>query len=330
MIDLAGVPGAGRRPAPASTRSSSSAATAAFNPEPLADFVDVVVLGDGEEVVGEITEVVGAWKRGGRADSRGACCASSPQVPGVYVPVDVRRRLRRPRASSPSRRATPTCPPTVDKRTVADLGEWPYPKQPARAADRGRPRPAQRRGVPRLHPGLPLLPGGDDHPPGARAPGRAGAHDGRATGLRRTGYDEVSLTSLSTADFSDIEPRRRRRPRRPRAGQPGCPTTVNLPSLRVDAFTVGLAGAGQQRPAQRADVRPRGRLVAAALGDQQADHRGRPVRRRRGAFAAGLDADEAVLPHRPADRDRRGHARASPSWPATASRSDAATPAGRR
>jgi radical SAM superfamily enzyme YgiQ (UPF0313 family) len=63
-----------------------------------------------------------------------------------------------------------------------------------------------------------------------------------AEGLARTGYDEVSLTSLSTADFSDIETvvgdvladRARQ--------SPGCPTTINLPSLRVDAFTVGLAG----------------------------------------------------------------------------------------
>jgi radical SAM superfamily enzyme YgiQ (UPF0313 family) len=57
-------------------------------------------------------------------------------------------------------------------------------------------------------------------------------------GLRRTGYDEVALTSLSTADFSGIErlvadtvndPENR--------GQ----VTVALPSLRVDAFTVGIA-----------------------------------------------------------------------------------------
>ena len=35
----------------------------AFNPEPLADFVDAFVLGDGEEVVGEMTEVLGAWRK---------------------------------------------------------------------------------------------------------------------------------------------------------------------------------------------------------------------------------------------------------------------------
>src|SRR5215469_7078764 len=39
----------------------------AFNPEPLADFVDLFVLGDGEEAVGEITRVVGAWKASGGA-----------------------------------------------------------------------------------------------------------------------------------------------------------------------------------------------------------------------------------------------------------------------
>src|SRR5690349_17672119 len=35
-----------------------------FNPEPLADFVDVFVIGDGEEVIAEITEIVAEWKRG--------------------------------------------------------------------------------------------------------------------------------------------------------------------------------------------------------------------------------------------------------------------------
>src|SRR5690606_37868485 len=62
-------------------------------------------------------------------------------------------------------------------------------------------------------------------------------------GLRRTGYDEVSLTSLSTADFSGIEPVIRGILEDSAAGG-ACGTgglTVNLPSLRVDAFTVGLA-----------------------------------------------------------------------------------------
>src|SRR5207253_7705433 len=35
---------------------------AAFNPEPIADFVDAAVLGDGEQVVGTITDIVRDWK----------------------------------------------------------------------------------------------------------------------------------------------------------------------------------------------------------------------------------------------------------------------------
>src|SRR6185503_7221088 len=59
-----------------------------------------------------------------------------------------------------------------------------------------------------------------------------------AEGLRRTGYDEVALTSLSTADFSGIQS--------VVGGIVDDPTncgqvSVSLPSLRVDAFTVGIA-----------------------------------------------------------------------------------------
>src|SRR5712692_1490398 len=42
----------------------------AFNPEPIAEFVDAAVLGDGDEAVGEITEIVRAWKADGRPGGR--------------------------------------------------------------------------------------------------------------------------------------------------------------------------------------------------------------------------------------------------------------------
>lgn len=58
-------------------------------------------------------------------------------------------------------------------------------------------------------------------------------------GLRRTGYDEVALTSLSTADYSGIE---QVVEATVDDSSPGCwDTSVSLPSLRVDAFTVGIA-----------------------------------------------------------------------------------------
>ena len=61
-------------------------------------------------------------------------------------------------------------------------------------------------------------------------------------GLKRTGYDEVSLTSLSSADFSDIESVITEV-----MTQDACsPVSLSLPSLRVDAFTVNTAAQMQQ------------------------------------------------------------------------------------
>ncbi|HMG28286.1 MAG TPA: B12-binding domain-containing radical SAM protein, partial [Acidimicrobiia bacterium] len=99
----------------------------AFNPEPMADFVDAFVIGDGEEAVGEMTEVVREWKRAGRTTREGVL-RELATLPGVYVPVmyDVDYdgpflREVRPRFHD--------VPERVDKRTVADLADWPYPKQ---------------------------------------------------------------------------------------------------------------------------------------------------------------------------------------------------------
>src|SRR4051794_35911804 len=97
-----------------------------YNPEPLADFLDVVVLGDGEEVVGDITEVVHAWKKGGRA-SRADVLRELSHIEGVYIPsmYDV------PNAGEHTAPVTPRYPDVperVEKRTIADLGAWPSPK----------------------------------------------------------------------------------------------------------------------------------------------------------------------------------------------------------
>ena len=58
-----------------------------YNPEPIADFVDFVVLGDGEEVVGEITELLREWKVAGKSSgTREGVLHELAKIPGVYVP----------------------------------------------------------------------------------------------------------------------------------------------------------------------------------------------------------------------------------------------------
>src|SRR5689334_4298688 len=124
-IDLAGVPvrAADRGPEHPLV---SVGGHCTYNPEPVADFVDFVVLGDGEEVVGEITEVLAAWKVEGRTD-RATVLRRLAGIEGVYVPslYDVAYGADGMLAS-----VTPThadVPAEVQKRTIADLGEWPYP-----------------------------------------------------------------------------------------------------------------------------------------------------------------------------------------------------------
>jgi radical SAM family uncharacterized protein len=235
-IDLAGVPvrAADRRPEHPLVAAGGHCT---YNPEPLADFLDFVVLGDGEEVVSEITEVVAGWKASGRTEgSRQAVLRELSQVEGVYVPsmyeVDYdgpALRAIRPRFAD--------VPERVEKRTIADLAAWPYPRNqlvPLTEVVHDRLNVEVFRGCTR---GCRFCQAGMITRPVRERPADQ-VRTMVAEGLRRTGYDEVALTSLSTADFSGIEGVVQGIVDDPAScGQ----VSVSLPSLRVDAFTVGVA-----------------------------------------------------------------------------------------
>jgi radical SAM superfamily enzyme YgiQ (UPF0313 family) len=124
---------------------------AAFNPEPISDFIDCAVLGDGDEAVLDITEVVRAWKAEGRPGGRD----------------ELLLRLSR-RAASTSRASTTstTCPDGRIQRVVPNRPGVPFrvqqahghgprqlalPEAAARAARRDGARADERRDLPRLH-----------------------------------------------------------------------------------------------------------------------------------------------------------------------------------
>ena len=208
-----------------------------FNPEPLADFVDLFVIGDGEEVVAEITEIVGAWKAGGRgAGSRQRVLHELAKVPGVYVPSMYQVAYDGQRMVSVTPRY-PDIPERVEKRTIADLGAWPYPKHqlvPMTEVVHDRLNVEIFRGCTR---GCRFCQAGMITRPVRERPS-AQVTRMVSDGLRRTGYDEVSLTSLSSADYSGIQTTVSEIINDPMCtGQ----VSVSLPSLRVDAFTVGIA-----------------------------------------------------------------------------------------
>jgi len=235
-IDLAGVPvrSADRRPEHPLVVAGGHCT---YNPEPLADFLDVVVLGDGEEVVGEITEVIRDWKASGRSEgSREGVLRALAQVPGVYVP-SLYEATYDAGALVAVEPKVAEAPELVDKRTVADLADWPYPRRqlvPLTEVVHDRLNVEVFRGCTR---GCRFCQAGMITRPVRERP----AEQVRMmidSGLARTGYDEVALTSLSSADFSGIH--QVVADTVANTGE-GNQVTVSLPSLRVDAFTVGIA-----------------------------------------------------------------------------------------
>ena len=203
----------------------------AFNPEPLADFFDAFLIGDGEEAALEIAAAYRSWKRSGaRKDELLATLAG---IAGVYVPSHFAVSYH---DDGTIKGITPLKEnAAVRRRFLADLDLAPYPTSPVipfLKTVHDRVSMEIGRGCTR---GCRFCQAGYIYRPvRERSPEEILANI-EAT-LVATGYDEVSLLSLATGDYGCLTPLLQELMRRYAASR----VAVSFPSLRVGTLSPEL------------------------------------------------------------------------------------------
>ncbi len=200
----------------------------AFNPEPLADFIDAFMIGDGEDVMTELNRVILERKEKGL--SRETCLKNLAKLEGVYVPslYDVAYNPDGTVAS-----VTPNCPEalaTVKKRVVVDLNSTYYPEEfpvPYTEVIFDRIMLEIMRGCTR---GCRFCQAGILYRP-VRERSMEKLIDLAEKLQQSTGYEEISLSSLSSGDYSCLPELIRELMKRMKEKR----VSISLPSLRIDS-----------------------------------------------------------------------------------------------
>ncbi len=233
MLDLAGIP----------LRSSDrkelknivvAGGPCVCNPEPIADFVDMFILGEGEEIQPEFIRLYDACKKKG--ESKNDFLKKAACIQGVYVPSFYDVEYNGDGSVKSVMPNVPTVPESVSKRVVKKLDTMYFPKSfvvPYIDVVHDRATSEIFRGCIR---GCRFCQAGFIY-----RPIREKSIETICTQSRQlcdsTGYDELSLCSLSTSDYSGVEELLTRLI----SWTSQKKINLSLPSLRVDNFSDNLA-----------------------------------------------------------------------------------------
>jgi radical SAM family uncharacterized protein len=230
MLDLAGLPvWATERDSDHPVVIAGGGAT--YNPEPLAGFLDAFVLGDGEDVVLEITSAIEQTKRQG--GTREQLLRRLAEIPGVYVPRFYEVAYHRDGTIAEVRPTVPEARIPVRKRIVASLPP-PVTRHVVPYLDTVHNRAAieiQRgctRGCRFCHAGMVYRP--------VRERPVDEVLEAVDAIVANTGFEEIALLSLSSSDYSQIETLVRELVAR--HGDRNL--SISLPSLRIESVSVDL------------------------------------------------------------------------------------------
>jgi radical SAM family uncharacterized protein len=233
MLDLAGIPLTNAE----RTESSPlviAGGPCAFNPEPMARFLEAFVVGDGEDAILEVVSVYRSWRE--RGASRRDLWRELARLDGIYVPELYEARYDSAGSFRSLESIDPAAPPVIKKRTVADLDAAPYPTAPVVPfIDIVHDRLAVE--IMRGCPGSCRFCQATTIYSPARERSREKVQELIRGGLESTGYEEISLTSLSSTDHGCIGEIIKWV--RDNFGQQHL--SVSLPSLRFDSFSADLA-----------------------------------------------------------------------------------------
>ena len=226
-----------------------------YNPEPLADFFDLFYIGEGEVQYDALLELYKEWKSSDA--SREDFLKKASQIPGIYVPSLYSVSYKEDGTIDKMIPLCPEAPEKVKKQLVLDVTTSSYPEKPVVPfikATQDRVVLEIQRGCIR---GCRFCQAGMLYRP-TRERDLEMLKKAAYAMLKNTGYEEISLSSLSSSDYSHLKELVTFL-----IDEFGSKDiNISLPSLRIDAFSLDVMGKVQ-------DVRKSSLTFAPEAGSQR-------------------------------------------------------------